>query len=364
MKIGIDVRCLSGGKRTGVEEYILNLLPAIFKFNKKIQFILYFNSFKKSQVDFSWIEKYSNVSIKKTRFPNKLLNFSLWYFNWPKIDKILGGVDFFFLPNISFIALSKKTKLILTVHDLSFEKHSEFFSFKRRLWHIFLNPVKLTRKADKIIAISQSTKNDLINNYNLDPKKIELVYSGLSNKFKVINRNNPKLIEIKEKYGLPFKFIFYLGTMEPRKNVPAILEAFNQLKKWAKKKNNQEVANIKLVLAGTPGWLEKKTIKAIECSPFRKDVFKINFIEEEDKVFIYNLANIFIFPSFLEGFGFPPLEAQKSGLPVIVSANSSFPETVNNSAFMIDPDRPEEIMQTLKNILINKKLKENLIHRD
>ena len=95
MKIGIDVRCLAEGRRTGVEEYALNLLQHLFELDKKNNYVLFFNSWRVKMPDFSWIEKYSNVKIKKFNFPNKILNFSFWYLGWPKIDRMIGGVDIF-----------------------------------------------------------------------------------------------------------------------------------------------------------------------------------------------------------------------------------------------------------------------------
>ena len=200
MKIGIDIRCLSEGRRTGVEEYTINLLKKIFKKDKQNEYILFLNSWKKSKADLKWLEKYSNVKVKTFRFPNKLLNFLFWYLQWPKIDRMLGGVDIFFMPNINFIANSKKAKLILTIHDLAFEQFPETFSWKRRVWHIFINPRRLARRADKIMAVSESTKNDIVRLYKIPADKIKIIYNGVSERFKVIDRNDPKLLKVKEKY--------------------------------------------------------------------------------------------------------------------------------------------------------------------
>ncbi|MFZ5982033.1 MAG: glycosyltransferase family 4 protein, partial [Patescibacteria group bacterium] len=293
----------------------------------------------------------------------KLLNFSLWYLGWPKLDRLLGGVDVIFLPNISFASISRRAKLILTIHDLSFERCSEFFSWKRRLWHIFLNPRKLSKRADRIIAVSESTKNDLVRLYGAEKEKIQVISSGVNDKFKKIDRNDPKLVSVKEKYGLPWNFILYLGTLEPRKNAESLIRAFGSLKKEARDLGDQEIMRYKLVLAGSSGWLEKGLTQRLEESEFREDIILTKFIQEEDKVFVYNLASLFVYPSFLEGFGFPPLEAQRSEVPVIVSANSSFPETVGEGALMIDPDRPTEIKEAIKILIKDKKLREEMIRK-
>lgn len=359
MRIGIDIRCLAEGRRTGVEEYTINLLHSLFSTDKKNEYVLFFNSFKKPKINLSDFEKYKNVSIKIYRYPNKLLNFLFWYFDWPKIDKLISGADVIFSPNIIFSAWSKKTKAVFAIHDLSFERCPETFSAKKRLWHMFINPKKLCRSADKIISVSDSTKNDLREIYRIPEGKIKTIYSGISENFKVIDRNNPKLIEVKKKYNLPYKFILYLGTIEPRKNIIGIVRAYNQFRGI----NHSELNRYKLVVAGASGWKQKQIFKEIKNSSFKNDIIFSGFIDDEDKPALYNLASLFVYPSFFEGFGFPPLEAMSCGAPVITSNNSSFPEIIGSAGIMIDPDRPDEIFQAMKNILLDKNLRENLIKK-
>lgn len=362
-KIGIDARCLTGGKRTGVEEYFLNLLPRIFEIDKKNSYVIFFNSFTDSKVDFSWAEKYPNVSLRKFRFPNKLLNFCLWYFGFPKIDKLLGGTDLFFMPNITFCSLSRETKLLLTIHDLSFERYPEFFSAKRRLWHFFINPAKIAKMAKKIMAVSEATAEDLISIYGVEKEKIEVVPNAVSEKFRIIDRNDPKLIEIKEKYNLPYKFIFFLGTFEPRKNIISLVRAFEDFRQKAIRDQEKNLASYKLVLAGGKGWIFEDIFREIENSSFRDDILVLDFIPDIEKEYIYNLASVFVYPSFFEGFGFPPLEALACGVPVITSNNSSLPETVSDAAILVDPDRPSQISAGLSQILSNEELRRKLISR-
>jgi glycosyltransferase involved in cell wall biosynthesis len=363
MRIGIDIRCLAEGKRTGVEEYVLNLLPNIFEIDKKNEYLLFFNSFKESKVDLSWTNKYSNVSIKKFSFPNKIINLFFWYFNFPKIDSLLGGIDLFFMPNLGFGSVSNKCKLILTVHDLSFERFPDFFSLKRKWWHIFINPKKICQRADKIIAVSESTKNDLISLYQLPESKIVTIRSAISDKFAVISRNDPRLLEVKEKYGLPYRFILYLGTIEPRKNIQSIVLAFDELQKNVKKYNQKEVLKYKLVIAGGIGWKYEEIFSCGGAPICIKDAIFTGAIKEKDKVYLYNLASVFVYPSFFEGFGFPPLEAMASGVPVICSNNSSLPEVAGNAAIMIDPDRPDEIRIALEKVISNKDFREKIVQK-
>ncbi len=360
MKIGIDVRCLTEGRRTGVEEYTINLLREVFRLDSRNEYLLFFNSFKPSLANFSWLKEFPNVRLRRFFFPNKILNLFFWYFDWPKIDQLLGKIDVFFMPNITFSSFSKKTRLVLTFHDLSFERYPETFSRKRRLWHFFVNPRRLCFRADKIIAVSESTKKDLVSLYRVNPAKISLIWSGLGERFRPLDRNDERLLKVKEKYKLPYRFILYLGTLEPRKNIIALIRAYNQLKDWANQENQEEIKKWNLILAGQSGWLMKKINNEIKKSPFREEIKRIVFIEDRDKEYFYNLSSIFVYPSFFEGFGFPPLEAMRCQIPTIISHHSVFPEVAGKGALLIDPERPEEIFQSLRELILNKDLAEKL----
>jgi glycosyltransferase involved in cell wall biosynthesis len=389
-KIGIDARCLMEGRKTGVEEYTLNFLKHLFEIDKKNKYVLFLNSFglpltkfkvfanllskkessffgnlvrDKSSVDFGWLQKFTHVSVKRFNYPNKLLNFLFWYLDWPQIDKMLGGVDFLFMPNIIFGATNGNTKLVTTFHDLSFVRYPETFSWKRRFWHTFVNSKKIAQKSKKIITVSTSTKNDLCSIFGIDQNKISIIPSGISEKFRIIDRNDGKLLQVKQKYKLPYKFILYLGTIEPRKNIIGIIRAYNQLQKFASHEKMENIANYKLVIAGSSGWLSEKIFAEIKKSKNKENIQVVDFIEDEDKEYVFNLASLFVYPSFFEGFGFPPLEAMSCGVPVIVSNSSSLPEVVGNGGIMIDPNKPDEIFEAMKEILTTPELKKKLIEK-
>ena len=356
MRIGIDIRCLVDGKNTGVEEYTINILHRLFELDKKNTFVLFLNSWHEPKIDLTQFKKYKNVIVKQFRFPNKLLNFCFWYLRWPCIDKLIGGADIFFMPNINFMALSKKTKLVLTIHDLSFELFPETFSCKRRLWHHFINSRNLCKRADKIIAVSDSSKKDIISNYGIDPNKIEKIYNSVAQDIEQLNRNDQKLIDVKEKYHLPFNFILYLGTVEPRKNIPAIVAAFDQLKSL----NNPQLDKFKLVIAGGKGWGTKKIFSKLHSAKYTRDIIFTSCITNEDKAAVYTLASLFVYPSFYEGFGIPVLEAMRCGVPVVASNVSALPEVIGDGGIMVDPDKPDEIYLAMKELLLNKQLYEQI----
>lgn len=356
MRIGIDIRCLAEGKRTGVEEYTLALLEELFESDQENEYVLFFNAWRKEVPDFTWLSQYRHVSLKVFRFPNKLLNLSLWYFGFPKLDLLVGGTDVFFLPNLNFAAVSKETKLVVTTHDLSFELFPETFSWKQRFWHFLVNFRGLVRRADRIIAVSQSTKDDLATLYHIPEEKITVIPSGIDERFQKMDRNDPELLRVKEKYHLPYKFILYLGTFEPRKNITALIQGYSALRD----SQNPLLEKYDLVLAGTPGWKCDDIFLAREQSRHRDKILLPGFIADQDKVALYNLASVFVYPSLYEGFGFPPLEAMASGVPVITSHSSAVPEVVGTAGITIDPYQPDELYRALQSVLTDHEFAETL----
>ncbi len=356
MKIGVDIRPLMDKKYSGVSSYTLNLVNNIISLDKKNHYKLFYNSFSDISnriPDF----KGQNVEIIKKRFPNKVLNYLFFkVFKRPQLDQLLG-VDFFLMPHINFIALNSSSKLILVIHDLSFLHYPEFFNWRKNFWHRFIGIKKLIKRADLIVAISENTKNDLINLANVSENKIKVIYSGLDEKYYnfVYPEENKKKI-IKTKYNLPEKFILFLGNIEPRKNILGIIQSYNFFRK-----KNPELKDYKLVLAGGLGWKNKRILQEYQKSEFKDDIMFLGYVDEKDKPFIYNLSSVFVFPSFYEGFGFPPLEAQATGTPVISSFSSSLPEILGNSAILVDPYNIKDLTKSIIDVLKNLELKEKLI---
>ena len=351
MIIGIDIRTLMDEQYSGVSEYTFNLLNAIFKIDNKNEYKLFYNSWHNIS-DRMPKFNYDNVKIVKTKYPNKLFNNILQkIFKTPKIDKLLS-VDIFFMPNIGFISLSSQCKKIITIHDLSFLRYYDFFSLKRNLWHKIINVKKIIKNFDHIIAMSKNTKKDIIELCKITEKKISVIYSGISEKYyKIDDKEN---IKIKNFPNLPKKFILFLGTLEPRKNVDSIIKAYNKLRK------NNNFNKYKLVIAGGKGWKNKNIYNAFKNSKYKNDIQFLGYVENKDKNYLYNLADLFVYPSFYEGFGLPPLEAMACGCPVITSSVSSLPEIVGSAGIMVNPHDILEISQAMNDILSDKNLQNKL----
>lgn len=373
MIIGIDSRAISQDKYSGVEEYAFNLLNALFAIDRKNRYVLFNAGKNPSQRyrDFSSKTQKNSPNVKavRSKISNRLLNVFFKCLPWPKINKLMGkvypecnrGADLVFSPNINLLPVSRECKKIITFHDLSFVRYSGFFSFKQRLWHKFVNPAALAREADFIIAVSQSTKNDLIEIYGVPREKIRVIYSGISSKSKVESRKS-KVNEIIKKYNLPEKYILYLGTIEPRKNIIGLIKAFELFKKKYPPAADPPKAG-KLVIAGAKGWLYGDIFKAAKSSEFKNEIIFTGTVADEDRASLYNMASLFVYPSFYEGFGFPPLEAMSAGIPVIASNCSSLPEAVGDAALMVNPYNIGETAWAMNEVLSNNNLRDKMIKK-
>ncbi|MDX1373020.1 MAG: glycosyltransferase family 1 protein, partial [Nitrososphaeraceae archaeon] len=320
-----------------------------------VKYKLFYSGLRDTLPRYSWMRE-SNVELVYSRIPNKILFGASRFLNRPFLDKMLKGVDVFFSPHFYIAPLSQKTKRVVTFHDLSFLHHPQFFSFDRNLWNNFqMNPRAQAKKADKIIAISNSTANDLVEKYEVSESKIKVIHSGVLEKFKVLDGD--EINRVRHKYGLPEKFIFYLGTIEPRKNISGIIDAFEILKR------DFGFEDHFLVIAGSRGWLYKDIFRKMRQAQFGEYIKYIDVVDDDDRPGLYNAAELLVYPSFFEGFGFQPLEAMACGTPVVASDNSSIPEVVHDAALLIDPYNIKEIYLAMKNILLDEKLKDRLIKK-
>lgn len=344
MNIAIDIRPLLTEPRTGVGEYVFELVDNLIKKDNQNNYLLFYNSCKKKLNFPNWQKP--NIFFIHTQIPNKILNLSIFLFKRPLLDKLIEKktgikIDAFYSPHINFTSVRDNTKFILTVHDLTFELYPYFFSLKQKIWHKATKPKKQIKQATVIITPSHNTARDIKQIFKIEEKKIKYVYPGVGQVFY-------KDIDKKEEFknlNLPKNYFLFLGTLEPRKNLISVIRAFEKIK------NNDPY----LVIAGKPGYQYQKIKKSIENSPKKDFIKTIGYIKEDLKPSLYRNSLAFIFPSFYEGFGFPILEALLSNTPVITSARGSLPEIGKDNVTYIDPYHPETILKAMEEAIENKK---------
>ncbi len=348
MKIAVDLRSLSSGSISGVENYTLNLLDNLLKLDKVNQYTLFYNSVSNRQLgDFHYV----NSKVVHSRVPNKLLNIGL-KLKAIRLEKLAGEFDLLFMPNLNQYHIADKAKLVITAHDLSPVLTPEFYDAKRRLWHKFLNYKQAFNRANILFAVSEYTKNDLIKVFNINPEKIKVIYPGIDHDLFSPNLSEDQQRNLRNRYGLPGDFYLLLSTIEPRKNLKTLIKAFEQVNNPAS-----------LVIAGRLGWKYKRDFALIKKSKKNAKIKYIGYISESDKPALIKLAKALVYPSFYEGFGFQPLEAFGLGTPVIASQVTSLPEVVADAGLLINPYNVNDLTFALNQIVDNKLLRANLIEK-
>lgn len=352
MRIAVDVRPLLAHQISGIPEYTGRLIEALIKAHPEVEWVLFYSSWKKKPDNWLYLADRPNVSWQQLKIPNKIINAFAALFNRPFIDRQVQA-DIWLLPHFNFTPLSGRTPTILTIHDLSFLRQSEFFSWRQRLWHFSLRLSRLVGRVDKIVAISESTKRDLRELLGVPEDKIEVIYSAVGEQFKILDKS--ELLPIKDKYKLSDKFILSLATFEPRKNLAAIIEGFDSLLN-----RRPDLKDCQLVIAGGQGWRHGGARAAWKKVVNRKNIKWLGYLPAADLPAVYNLASALVYPSFYEGFGLPALEAMSSGLPVITASVTALPEVVAEAALMIDPADSQAISRAMEQLLSSEILRKEL----
>jgi glycosyltransferase involved in cell wall biosynthesis len=196
--------------------------------------------------------------------------------------------------------------------------------------------------------VSESTKRDLVHHYGLSPGKVDVVYNGVDADFRPLPP--AQIASFRAKQGLADRFILFLGTLEPRKNVTGLIEAYARL----------SPPRPPLVLVGGKGWLYDTVFARVEALGLSGDVHFVGYVPAEDLPLWYNAATVFVYPSLYEGFGLPPLEAMACGTPVVVSAASSLPEVVGEAGLLVDPERVEALAEAIERMIADSDLREEM----
>ncbi|MCL4403795.1 glycosyltransferase family 4 protein [Patescibacteria group bacterium] len=351
MRVLVDIRSLDTPIRSGIPEYTFALVQELLEQKGSDEYFLFGNSFRKRLETLSLKER-ADAWIN-WKVPNRLLDAASRLVGLPKIDRAVRA-DVYFSPHFNILSFKEPRRHVLTIHDISFAYFPEFFPRRKNIWHAEQDWRRQIKEAGKVIAVSDFTRESILDACRVPEDKVVRVYSGIRNAYRPIPWNAPELAAFKKERGLERPFFLYVGTLEPRKNIIGLIRAFNMVKG---RPGNRD---LQLVIAGAPGWLYDKIFKEIGSSPHRADIKVWGPAKDEEMVCLYNLALAFVYPSFFEGFGFPPLEAQRCGTPVIASNRSSLPEILGASALLVDPYRLEELALAMEAVASDGALREKL----
>ncbi len=346
-KILYDARGMLAGI-SGIPEYTRLLLINMASLNTNDEFSIFLNSFKKNKIPDD-VEKIGNVI--NWRIPNRIMELSSRFGGFSNFGK-LSPFDVVFRPHFHPLGKSKNNKEIVVIHDLSFETMPNLFSKKNLLWHWIVDPKGQAKRAEKIIAVSEATKKDIVDRYGIFPEKISVVYPGI-NPFFSESVEDLEIAKFKAQYGIQSPFLLFVGTIEPRKNIIGAIKIFEILK--------ERFSDLSLILAGSCGKSSGPILKFAEKSKYAKDIKFWGFASFPDLRNLYHSATLFLYPSFLEGFGMPPLEAQASGLPVISSNAGALQETLENSAILLNPEDVAGFASAVERILTDSDMRKRLI---
>src|ERR1700680_4123451 len=296
-----------------------------------------------------------NVRGRSLVIPDRYLNV-LWY-RWRlpiSATFFTGQVDVYHGPDFVLPPLNGHTRKIVTVHDLAFIEQPEYAVPELAAYLKKVVP-KAIAAADVIASISQTTRQTLIDYFHTPPEKITIIPNGIRSYFRRVT--DPVLLEAtRHKFGLKSPLVLGVGTQQPRKNHLGLIKAFHK----AASSSNKQSRPAMLALAGGSGWLYEETQQAVAELKLEKKVRFLGHVSDLELMLLYSLADVFVFPSFYEGFGVPPLEAMACGTPVITSNISSLPEAVGDAALLVDPRNAGEIAKAITRVLENPPLQEEL----
>ncbi len=344
MKIAINAADLDHARIDGTRIYIRNMLKNFGLLDEEDHFLIYHASKFNPELTF---ETFKNYEIKELKCP---FYWTQTRFAW---EILRGKPEVLWMPMHSLPYFrSKKTKTVVTIHDLAFKFFPDHFP-KKDLRRLNWFTDYAVRNADKLIAVSNSTKKDLLEFYpGLREEKIRVIYHGYDKKLFNKNASEEQIKKINTKYRIPdTRYIIYVGAIQPRKNIGALIDAFESLKR------DEVYKDLELVIAGEQGWLFKGVMKKIKNN---KSITATGKFFPKDLPSLLSRAEAFVLPSLYEGFGLPVIEAMACGIPVVAADNSSLSEIVGESGLLYKPNTPDSLANALREIIESATLRNQL----
>jgi len=346
MRIGIDAR-MYGKNVSGIGTYVKNITDQIFELDKDNDYYIFLLE-----------PNFSEFKIPNSRV-HKVKVDSYWY-SYAEQTKFLKAInkqklDLMHFPHFN-APIFYSGKRIHTIHDITpkfFPGHKQKSWYRKKAYQMTIRAS--LKKSAKIITISQNTKTDLMKHFNTAADKIEVTYLGIEDQFKKVE-NYAKIKELKDKYGITKPYLFFISAWRNHKNFQGLIKAFETLK-------NQYKLDYQLVLGGKEDPHYPNIRQEINNSDYKEDIITLGFVPDNELPLFYNSADIFVLPSFYEGFGIIGLEAMACGTPVVSSNSTSLPEILGDAAIYFEPNDVLEMASKINNLINNQKLKEELINK-
>ncbi len=338
MKIGIDASKISISQKTGTENYAYNLIRELLRLDHRNDYILYL---REDPPDF--VKDHPNVSTKKIPLPR------LWTQAGLASEVLFSPPDVLFVPAHTMPVVHRPgLKTVVTIHDLGAEFLEQYHQFPQKLY-LNRSTEYVAKFASHLIAVSEATKKDLTDKLTVNPERVSVIYEGWDREL----FHKPTIAEvriIREKYRLIDDYLIFVGTIQPRKNLERLIEAFAKAK-----------IGLDLVLVGKKGWLSEPIYNAPKKFGVSDRVKFLGHVPSADLPGLYGGARALTFPSLYEGFGLPVLEALACGTVVLTSDSTSLPEVGGEAALYVNPLDMSSIRRGIEDIATNNKLRDKLL---
>ena len=343
LHIAIDAHSVGSGLG-GNETYATNLIEALAEIDSVNRYTLYVT--KNAAIE-RFADRWPNVELRQTLPHTPLVRIPVTL----SLELRRRPVDILHVQYTS--PPFTPCPVVNTIHDLSFEHLPE--TFKRRSWRqMRLTIRRSAQTATQIITDSNFSREDILRTYKLSPDRVTATPLAASGKFKPVE-DPSEIRRVRQRYGIDGDYILTVGSIQPRKNLPRLISAFAALCREGAIRPLPT-----LVIVGKRGWLYEETLHAAENSQVKEQILFTDYVPESDLSALYTGATCFVYPSYFEGFGIPPLEAMRCGTPTITGNRTCFPEIIADGGLMIDPFDERAMLEAILQVLSDSNLRADL----